>query len=288
MEKKRLVTVGIVFLLVLGWVFLPFGFAGDAQQFSPKDYEDYLEGSVEAVNIIKSRVYVDGWSFGIAEQTIFDGLSSVNDIKINDRIYIIFYTDIDGGNIAKRISKTPIEPYVAPVVRKELNKLSFQNPKERIEAANNLGKIGSVAGKKVLEPLIVALNDGDIYVQRSAALALGNIGDAYAIESLIYVLKNGNDIVRESAARALGMIRDTRATEPLMNALKDESNSVRDYAASALGQIRDIHAIEPLIIALNDKNKYAADALIKITGQNFGEKHDSWQNWWQHNKEQFK
>ncbi|MDP6381359.1 MAG: HEAT repeat domain-containing protein, partial [Phycisphaerae bacterium] len=59
---------------------------------------------------------------------------------------------------------------------------------------------------------------------------------------------------------------------------------VRWRIAEALGEIRDARAIVHLIKALRDSDRYvridAAKALIRITGQNFGQDQEKWKEWW--------
>jgi HEAT repeat protein len=135
-------------------------------------------------------------------------------------------------------------------------------------------------GISAVEPLIGALKDRSKDVRRSAALALGEIGDARAIGPLIDALKAWDMDVRRSAALALEEIGwepktpeekafyllalrkldelvkiGEPAVEPLIGALKDRSKDVRRSAALALGKIRDARAVEPLIDALKDRSK---------------------------------
>ncbi len=86
------------------------------------------------------------------------------------------------------------------------------------------------------------------------------------------------------------MINDPRAVEPLIAALKDEDEYVRRHAAEALGETNDPRAAEPLIAALEDNylNLHirikAAEALVRITGESFGENLVIWQKWFEQNK----
>jgi HEAT repeat protein len=118
-----------------------------------------------------------------------------------------------------------------------------------------------------VEPLIVALVDGDQGIRRSATEALVKIG-APAVEPLIVAFKDQD--VRKYAASALVHI-GIPAVEPLMAALRDGAQGVlvRTSAAEALGQI-GAPAVEPLIAALKDGDQgvlvrtSAADALVNV------------------------
>ena len=62
------------------------------------------------------------------------------------------------------------------------------------------------------------------YLQRNAAIALGNFMDERAVGSLAEALSNGEEIVREYSAWALGRIKTPKAKGELEKALKKEQN----------------------------------------------------------------
>ncbi|MCD5397553.1 HEAT repeat domain-containing protein, partial [candidate division NPL-UPA2 bacterium] len=61
---------------------------------------------------------------------------------------------------------------------------------------------------RVVEPLIASLRDEDPHVRRSAARALGKIGDPRAVGPLIAALKDEDSNVRKSAAESLKKITE--------------------------------------------------------------------------------
>lgn len=89
-------------------------------------------------------------------------------------------------------------------------------------------------------------------VRRSAAVALGEVGDRSAVAALAKALSDGDAGVRREAAKALGCIKDGAATGGLIGALSDGDANVRFYAAYALGEIKDTKAAEGLLRALRD------------------------------------
>jgi hypothetical protein len=119
------------------------------------------------------------------------------------------------------------------------------------------------------------------------------------IEVLVEALKDENSSVRGSAAEALEKInpkwRETEEAKKwvpvFISDLKSKSLGTREAAVYALGELKDPRAVEPLIEALKDENpdvrERAANALQKITGQNFGENPEEWQKWWEKNKGRF-
>ncbi|MGD1992929.1 MAG: HEAT repeat domain-containing protein [Anaerolineae bacterium] len=92
--------------------------------------------------------------------------------------------------------------------------------------------------KKDVRKLIKALGYRDPSVRRSAAEALGEIGDAGAVEALSAALQDEDKGVRGRSAYALGRIGDHRALEPLQAALKDDDASVRTLARNSLAKLQ--------------------------------------------------
>src|SRR5262245_12671248 len=68
----------------------------------------------------------------------------------------------------------------------------------------------------------------------SAAVQLGNLGDARGVPALIRALADDSVVVRGVAASALGHIGDPRAIASLENVLSDSSEAVRQRARDAL------------------------------------------------------
>ena len=145
-------------------------------------------------------------------------------------------------------------------------------------------------GKPSVGPLINLLDANDVDLFRRAATALRQLKDSRAVKPLITALKDPNGDVRNSAANALGWLKDKRAVEPLILALQqDEEREARVGAAFALGELKDKRAVEPLMLALQDDESsrvrsFIYVALIKITGEDFGEDHGKWLNWWELNQ----
>ncbi|MDP9317425.1 MAG: HEAT repeat domain-containing protein [Chloroflexota bacterium] len=69
----------------------------------------------------------------------------------------------------------------------EFGDLGFPLGNVRVYAARALGEIGD---QRAVEPLINALDDGEVYVVVSAAEALGEIGAVYAITPLVRKLEH--------------------------------------------------------------------------------------------------
>jgi len=155
------------------------------------------------------------------------------------------------------------------------------------------GALGLLGDPRAVDPLIEALKNSSEDVRAEAAWALGKIADVRAAGPLVDILKNKNETpqVKREAVEALGIMKDGPSVEILIAALSDPTPGVRARAAVALGLIGDNKAIDPLIICLKDEEfvkSPAAEALTKITGQNFGkdnEKKATWDAWRKENKD---
>ncbi len=157
--------------------------------------------------------------------------------------------------------------------------LKSSDPFVRADASQELGEL---AHPDATEPLISALTDNSIYVRAYAAEALGKIKNTRAIDPLVAALNDEDEFVQTHIIHSLGEIRDSKAVTPLIDLLNSEKDVVKTRAAWALGEIRDPKAVDALITALNDEVccDYAAEALKKITEQDFGTDHEKWQSWW--------
>ena len=155
----------------------------------------------------------------------------------------------------------------------------------RYSAAKALGIIGD---RRAVGPLSDTLRDKKGCVRSVAALALAKIGKP-ALKPLLEALVDKDKDIRRLATRALGETQDSAAVKPLIQRLKHEDNGwVREGITWALGQIDDDRAIDPLIESLKDNTVWvcrgAAEALKKITRQDFGEDYEKWKEWYDKNK----
>ena len=80
----------------------------------------------------------------------------------------------------------------------------------------------------------------------------------------------------------------TNLQERFIKNLQEKNPRVRQRAAFILGMSKDPRAVEPLIAALKDGDTTvqdrAAEALVKITGQDFGKDQGKWRQWWKENQ----
>ena len=88
-------------------------------------------------------------------------------------------------------------------------------------------------------PLANVLESGSPAARRSAAGALGDLGDPAATGPLVAALTDPDPDLRRDVAWALGRIGDPRARGPLSAALSDPDSDVRWFAGWALEQIEE-------------------------------------------------
>jgi HEAT repeat protein len=132
-----------------------------------------------------------------------------------------------------------------------LQALKYGSPNVRKTAAYALGRLGE---PRAVPALMQALKDKDWNGREAAAEALGELGDKRAMPALIQALKEDwGWWVRESAAKALSKLGDPGRLA-LIQALKDEDENVRKAAAEALGELGDRRAVPALIQALKDED----------------------------------
>jgi HAMP domain-containing protein len=123
---------------------------------------------------------------------------------------------------------------------------------------NEAARVGAGA----VDPLLQALQEGDVESRRGATEALGQVGKA-GVEPLIVALKDEDSYIRWRAAVSLGRIGDPRAANALIRALKDEDGLVRSGAAWALGELGPSKGINPLQQALKKEEDQAVQESLK-------------------------
>ena len=145
--------------------------------------------------------------------------------------------------------------------------------------------MGRIGDKSALAALLASMKDSKQNVRTAAAEALTKIG-APAVTLLVERLQDEDKDLRRLAARALGQMQDSAAVQPLLARLRvDDDWWVREAITQALGEIADEGAIGPLINSLKDDSGWvrrrAAEALKKMTKQDFGENCDKWKEWYE-------
>jgi HEAT repeat protein len=119
-------------------------------------------------------------------------------------------------------------------------------------------------GAATVDLLISQLSAEDLEVRRSAAVALGRIGDSTATPALINTLSDGSLAI--DAANALGQIGDPRALDGLLVLLGNDDASVRQAAVSALNSLALTGMSDRIIPLLHDSDSNVRESAVKIAG----------------------
>ena len=120
-----------------------------------------------------------------------------------------------------------------------LLKLNDPDPFVRVEAVQGLGEIQRETS---LVSLCDCLTDENLYVRAYAAEALGKIGRvdiSLTLSRLLPALDDPSAYVRATMVLALGELQDKRAADSIRELLHDEDESVRRMAAWALNKIEN-------------------------------------------------
>jgi HEAT repeat protein len=144
----------------------------------------------------------------------------------------------------------------------------------RMTSADALGRIASELSEetRVIQPLMVAMEDPEPFVRRSACWSLKELG--LRAEAALPAFKKGAndnslDIRKCSMDAIADLSQSTLDLAPFVNALKHDQADVRSTAAAALAKAgpaarRAIPALAPL---LNDPDEYVREAAVDALGK---------------------
>jgi len=109
----------------------------------------------------------------------------------------------------------------------------------------------SPSPQRTVETLLSLLHDRDAVARRSAAEALGKIGNPQAAAGLVVALGDQSSIVREASARSLGGVGplDMATRVYIAELLGDPVQSVRTAAAQTLASLDSTKNLWPMAMA---------------------------------------
>lgn len=141
------------------------------------------------------------------------------------------------------------------------------------------------------EALVVLLADGSWDVRRRAVQALVSTQAPLAGEAIAPLCADAEIGVRCAAIDGLAELKSRLVLAPAVQSLDHESWQVRTSAIHALGRVRDRDSIEPLLTRMTvEEGRLIEDigqALANLTGRDFGQRIDAWQNFWNTYKDRF-
>jgi HEAT repeat protein len=121
-------------------------------------------------------------------------------------------------------------------------------------------------GAPMADRLIEQLDGDDADTRRSAAVALGRIGDARAVDPLVAVLDDDDRELLVAAAGALARLGDRRAFEPLLPLLGHPDLAVRQAAIGALNSIGHPDMADRMRTLLADADSWVRESAVRIAG----------------------
>lgn len=130
------------------------------------------------------------------------------------------------------------------------------------EAIEAMVRFGAMA----VELLIEQLREDDVDAMKSAAVALGRIGDRRAVPALCALLDEDHRQVWIPVATALARLGDGRAFEPLLALLGDHDAAVRLSAVGALNSIGHPAMGSRIRALIDDTNPRVRESAVKIAG----------------------
>lgn len=149
-------------------------------------------------------------------------------------------------------------------------------PPDPSSASSDPARTLAQLGNEAVPPLIAVLQDHarPAYQRANAARALGLIEDKRAVEPLSVALGDGDEDVRVVASSALGNLKDGRAVEPLLAALHDSSFKVRVRAASELASSEDDRAFDAVVRFVREggEGNQPSSGLLPLLAQHYGER----------------
>jgi HEAT repeat protein len=119
-------------------------------------------------------------------------------------------------------------------------------------------------GSTTLELLMTQLSAEDLEVRRSAAVALGRIGDSRATSALVNTLSDKSLAI--DAVIALGQIGDPNAVDGLLKLIGSEDASLKQAAVAALNSSMVPSMSERIIPLLHDLDPNVRESAVKIAG----------------------
>jgi HEAT repeat protein len=198
--------------------------------------------------------------------------------------FAILFTLFGGGATAQPTLARDQAPAVPQAFRSLVDRLYSPDPKDRAEAACQIGRRHAEAVSVI--PILLSMLSDDVTVPavecgmspwlrrtlatspdarkwmetspaKEAAEALGDIGNL-SVPGLLQALAHSDWKTRMFAAHGLGEVDEIIERDEVVDALggrlSDTQSNVRDRSAWALGEIEDATAVEPLLKALHDSD----------------------------------
>lgn len=170
--------------------------------------------------------------------------------------------------------------------------LQLTESKDEAVRASLLRVIAEGRYSDTREAIAVCLTDGSWDVRRRAIQALAASGAADAAPLIAPACADAEIAVRCAALEGLAALRSELVLPFALADLAHPSWQVRTSAILALGKVRHVDSIGPLIERMAvEEGRLVQDigvALAEITGRDFGQRIEGWQQFWAAYSDRFK
>jgi len=135
----------------------------------------------------------------------------------------------------------------------------------RPELGEEVIKVLTRYGQKVVPLIIQQLRSGDLETRKAAVIALGRIGDRESVPALIEALSDHPEIA-VCAAGAIAKIGDRRAFRPLVELMGHPQTSVRQAVVGALNSIGHPDMPEVMEGLLKSPDPRVRESAVRVAG----------------------
>jgi HEAT repeat protein len=165
-----------------------------------------------------------------------------------------------------------------------------QHPRGQCQAALLLVQDRSAEAEKIVRQGLLQTDDVDLFL--ALATALRTAQDSRFIDELVAALAVNRPGIRPVAAEALAVMADVKLVEKLRIVVEDGKGdlALRQAALWTLGRTGLKASVTVLVQQLDSDSdllrRTAAEALVELSGQDFGVDKEKWQSWWDRYKNQ--
>jgi HEAT repeat protein len=167
--------------------------------------------------------------------------------------------------------------------------LDRQSPRGQCQAALLLVQDRSSEAEKIVRQALCQTDDPELFVAVAAAVRTAQ--DARFVDELLAALAVNRPGVRPAAAEALAVLPEPNVVAKLQKIVEDGKVdlALRQAALWTLGRTGRKASAAVLVRQLGSDSdllrRTAAEALGELSGQEYGDDREKWQNWWERQKD---
>ncbi len=186
---------------------------------------------------------------------------------------------------------TGMEPAQAPTDIAHLREMLFdrQHARSQSQAALLLIQSKSPEAEQIVRQGLRQTDSPEVFLALAAAVRIQQ--DARFVDELLIAVGSNRAPVRQAASETLAELNDPNIIVRLQARAENTNHdlAVRQAAIATLGRCGRKGAVIVLFDLLSNDNeairRATGDALVELTGQNYGTELDRWRGWWERNKD---